>query len=181
MTAVFRAFTEGLGLKQYIEARRIEVAAVLILITNLDLDSISEKIGYTHYPTFTEAYKRQKKILPSGVVREHLPPPEVDDGTSLRAGRGLLTVDAFVRYVEDLMPLYQGAEKDVHIGPCPDPEPLIVIVDGAADDLMKAEDLWRKIRDLPFDEQCRMVRGYRFGSTVLFDLLRKQSLLEGRK
>ena len=177
LTAAFLAFAE-VSLKQYIEARRIEIAAVLMEITYLDLYSISEKIGYTHYPTFTDAYRRQKNILPSDVVREHLPPPEVDDGTSLRAGRGLLADDAFVRYVKDLLPMYPAAEKYVHVGPCPEQ---VIIVDGADDDRLKAEDLWRKIRDLPFTEQCRKVRGYRFRSTVLFDLLRKKSRLEGRK
>lgn len=177
LTAEFRAFAK-VSLKQYIEACRIEIAAVLMEITYLDLYSISEKIGYTHYPTFTDAFRRQKNILPSDVVRQHLPPPEVGDGTSLRAGRGVLDDDAFVRYVKDLLPMYPAAEKHVHIGPCPEQ---LIIVNGAGDDRLKAEDLWRKIRDLPFDMQCQKVRGYRFGSTVLFDLLRKESLLVGRK
>ncbi len=175
---VFKAYT-GVSLKCYIEARRVEVAGVLMAITDLDLFSISEILGYTHYPTFTDAYKRQKSKLPSEVEREHLAPALIDDGTSLKAGRGLLDVDALVRHVEDLLRICPTAAGRIQIGACPDPEPLM-IVDGARDDRLKAEDLWRTIRDLPFAEQCREVRRYRFSSTVLFDLLRKKSRLEGR-
>ncbi len=175
----FKAFTK-ISLKCYIEARRIEVAGVLMAITDLDLASISEKVGYTYHPTFTENYKRLKGKLPSEVPRERLAPPLIDDGASLKAGRGLLDDDAFVRHVENLLGIYPTAAKRVHIGACPDPEPQI-IVDGARDDRLKAEDLWRKIRDLPFAEQCQKVRPYLFCSTVLFDLLREKSLLEGRK
>ncbi len=176
---LFKAYTE-VSLKQYIEARRIEVADVLMAITDLDLATISEKLGYIHYPTFTDAYKRQRNKLPSEVAREHWMRPLIDDGASLKAGRGLLDEDALVRHVEDLLRIHPAAARRIQIGTCPDPEPLI-IVDGARDDRLKAEDLWRKIRDLPFDEQCQKVRRYRFSSTVLFDLLRRKSRLKGRK
>ncbi len=177
LTAQFRDY-KGVSLKQYIDARRVEMTKVLMETTYLDLSSISERIGYTHYPTFTDAYKRQNHILPSDVEREYLAPPEVDDATSLRAGRGLLDVDAFVRFVSDLLPLYPAAQDRVHVGPCPEP---LIIIDGASDDRMKAEELWRKIRDLPFTEQCRKARRHLFCSTVFFDLLRKKSILVGRK
>ena len=55
------------------------------------------------------------------------------------------------------------------------------MVDGAHNDQLKAEGLWQKLRDLPYDEQCQQVRRYRFCSTVLFDLLRQRSRREGRK
>ncbi len=176
---VFKAFT-GISLKQYIEVRRIEVAVVLMATTDLDLFSISEKLGFIYYPTFTDAYKRQKGKLPSEAERERLTPPLIEDETSLKVGRGLLDEDAVVHHVEDLLRIYPTAAGRIHIGACPVPEPLI-IVDGARDDRLKAEDLWRKIRDLPFAEQCQEVRRYRFSSTVLFDLLRRKSRLEGRK
>ena len=126
---------------------------LLVATTDLDLYAISERIGYTHYPTFADAYKRQKGKKPSEVEREHLILPLIDDVTSLKAGRGLLDDDAVVRHVEDLLRIYPTAAGRIQIGTCPDPEPLI-IVDGARDDRLKAEDLWRKIRDLPFEEQC---------------------------
>jgi tetratricopeptide (TPR) repeat protein len=44
-----------------------------------------------------------------------------------------------------------------------------------------AEGLWEEIRELPFDEQRRHVREYRFRGTALFDLLRRKSREEGRK
>ncbi|MCP3957596.1 MAG: AraC family transcriptional regulator [bacterium] len=177
--AVFKALTE-VSLSRYIAAARIEVAHVLMAITDLDLASISERVGYTYYATFTENYRRLKRRLPSEVPRERLPPPLIDDETSLEAGRGLLDAAAVVRYVEDLLRIYPTAAKPIHIGACPDPEPQI-IVDGARGDRLEAEDLWRKIRDLPFAEQCRRVRRFLFRTTVLFDLLRKVSRWEGRK
>ncbi len=179
LAMLFKAFT-GVSLKRYIEARRIEVADVLMAITDLSLASISERVGYTYYATFTENYKRLKSKLPSEVERERLPPPLIDDETSLRVGRGLLDDDAFVRHVEDLLGIYRTAAKHIHIGGCPDPEPLI-IVDGASDDRLKAEGLWQTISNLPFAKQCQEVRRYLFCSTVLFDLLRRTSRLEGRK
>ncbi|MCP3957032.1 MAG: hypothetical protein GY719_04185 [bacterium] len=117
---------------------------------------------------------------PSEVPRERSAPPLIDDETSLEAGRGLLDEDALVRYVEDLLRIYPTAAKRIRIGTRPDPEPLI-IVDGAQSDQLKAEGLWLKIRDLPFEEQCQKVRRYRFCSTVLFDLLREVSRREGRQ
>ncbi len=177
---VFKAYAQ-VSLKQYIEARRMEIADVLMATTDLDLYSISERLGYTHYPTFADAYKRHKGKKPSEVEREHLILPLIDDATSLKAGRGLLEDDdAVVRHVKDLLRIYPTAAGHIHVGSCPDPEPLI-IVDGAGDDRLKAEDLWRRIRDLPFDKQCQKVRRHLFRSTVLFDLLRKKSLLVGRK
>ena len=179
LTAEFRAFA-GVSLKQYLEARRIEVADVLMAITDRDLASISERIGFIHYPTFTEAYKRQTGELPSEVVREFLPPPLIDDATSLKAGRGLLDEDEAVDHVENLLQIYPTAAQRI-TGAAPEaPEPRI-IVDGARGDRLQAEDLWRKVRDLPFAEQCREVRPYLFHSTVFFDLLRKRSRQEGRK
>ncbi|MCP3963124.1 MAG: AraC family transcriptional regulator [bacterium] len=89
--AVFKACT-GISLSRYIAAARIEVADGLMAITDLDLASISERVGYTYHPTFTENYKRLKGKLPSEVARALSAPPLIDDETSLEAGRGLLDV-----------------------------------------------------------------------------------------
>ncbi len=179
LVAIFRAIT-GVSLKQYIEDRRIEMAYRLILLTDLDLGSISEWVGYENYPTFIAAYQRQHHSLPSAVPRENWPPSLIDDLTSAKVGDGLLTTDEFVCHIEDLIRLCPALAKTIHIGDCPDPEP-VRIIDGAASDRLKAEGLWQMIRDLPFAEQCRELRGHLFRSEVLFNLLRKKSRLEGRK
>ncbi len=179
LRAVFKQ-TTGTSLSRYIAEARIEVASVLMATTDLDLASISLKVGYTYHPTFADNFKRLKGKLPSEVTREPLPPPQIDDEKSLKAGRGLLDEDAIVRHVEDLVRIYPTAAKRIHIGACPDPEPQIV-VDGARGDRLQAEGLWQEIRDLPFVEQCQRVRQYLFCSTVLFDLLREMSRREGRK
>ncbi len=46
---------------------------------------------------------------------------------------------------------------------------------------MTAEGLWQKLRGRPFEEQKRLIRGVRFHSTVLFDLLREKSREVGRR
>ncbi len=175
----FRAVTE-LSVKGYIDARRSDLTDLLMATTRLDLYTISRRIGYTNYLTFVKCYRRQKNRLPADVPREHMRPFQIDDATSFRAGRGMLTEEAYLGYIEDLLQIYPAAAGRIHIRAVPDPEPL-VIVDGARDDRLEAEDLWQKIRDLPFDEQGREVRGHLFRSQILFDLLRRKSRLEGRK
>ena len=173
---VFKGFTKTTPAR-YIADARIEVADLALVITGLDLASISKKVGYTHYPTFAENYQRRKGKKPSEVARPRLAPPRIDLETSLKAGRGLLDDDALVRLVEDLRRIYPTAAKRFGGGDHESPIP----VEGARTDRSKAEALWREIRDLPFAEQCRRVRIYLFCSTVLFDLLRRKSRLEGRK
>ena len=173
---VFKGFTKTTPAR-YIADARIEVADLALVITGLDLASISEKVGYTHYPTFAENYQRRKGKKPSEVARPRLAPPRIDLETSLKAGRGLLDDDALVRLVEDLRRIYPTAAKRFGGGDHESPIP----VEGARTDRSKAEALWLEIRDLPFAEQCRRVRIYLFCSTVLFDLLRRKSRLEGRK
>ena len=114
----FKDFTHT-SLSRYIAGARIEVADVLMSITDLDLASISLRLGYTYHPTFTENYKRLKGELPSEVTREPPAPPLIDDVTSLKAGRGLLDEDAVVPYVEDLLRIYPTAAKRIRIGACP--------------------------------------------------------------
>ena len=173
---VFKGFTKTTPAR-YIADARIEVADLALVITGLDLASISKKVGYTHYPTFAENYQRRKGKKPFEVARPRLAPPRIDLETSLKAGRGLLDDDALVRLVEDLRRIYPTAAKRFGGGDHESPIP----VEGARTDRSKAEALWREIRDLPFAEQCRRVRIYLFCSTVLFDLLRRKSRLEGRK
>jgi hypothetical protein len=55
------------------------------------------------------------------------------------------------------------------------------VVDGGDYERFRADQLWQRIRALPFADQKRDVRDHLFRSTVLFDLLRKKSREEGRK
>ena len=179
MRPVFRG-TTGISLSRYLTERRIEAADVLRMVTDLKLAPISERVGYAHYRTFVNSYKRLKGELPSKMAREPLPPPLIDDETSLLAGRGLLDEAATVAHIEDLLKLYPAAAGHIRSGAGGEAEPRILIA-GSRDDRLQAEDLWRKIRDLPFEQQCRQVRGYLFASTVFFDLLLEKSRLEGRE
>ena len=179
MGSVFKDATQT-TLARYIAGGRIEVAHVLRITTDLSLASIAERVGFNSYRAFLDTYQRLKKKSPSE-KRQRLPPPLLDDETGLLAVRGLLDEEGLVRFMRDLLKVYSSKARRVReeIGAAA-PEPLI-IVDGAGTDRLRAEALWREIRDLPFDEQCRRVRGYRFCSTVFFDLLREKSLVAGRK
>ena len=79
---LFKSFTET-TLGRYIVARRIEATDRVMETTDLDLASISERVGYTHYLTFVKHYEGQKGKKPSEVTREHLPPPV---GSAVRRG-----------------------------------------------------------------------------------------------
>ncbi len=179
LMSVFRQTTRT-SLGRYIAAARIEVASVLMATTDLDLTSISERIGYTYPPTFAENYKRVKGKLPSEVAREQLPPPLIDDETSLKASRNLLDGPEMARHIQDLLQICPEAAEHLQLTADNCPESLVV-VDGAADDELRAKGIWQAIHDLPFAEQCQQVRRYRFCSTVLFELLRRTSRREGRK
>ena len=173
---LFKTFA-GTTLGRYITAARIEVASVLIETTALDLASISELVGCTHYPTFAKHYEALKGKKPSEVARERLAPPLIGHEQSLRAGRGLLDEQAIVRHLEDLFRIYPTTASRI-LGGGSEPR---TVVDGARTDRLKAQGLWWEIRDLPFAEKCREVQRVLFHSTVLFDLLRERSRREGRE
>ena len=172
----------GVSLSRYIAAARIEVADVLMAATDLDLGTLSMKVGFDYYPTFAETYQRVKGQKPSDVARPHLPTrPIVDDQTPLAAARGLLDDDAVIHYVEDLLRIYPSAAGRIREGLTTAAAEPQIRVDGARCEELQAQGLWQMIRDLPFAEQCQQVRRYLFCSEVFFDLLRKRSRREGRK
>ncbi len=120
LKADFKAFTK-VTLRQYIEARRIDMADLLIEHTYINLYSIGVRVGYPYYPTFIKAYRRQKNEPPTAVVRKHQPPPLIDDLTSLKAGRGMLTEDEYLRYFQDLSRLYPNLIRVIPPGVPRDP------------------------------------------------------------
>lgn len=177
-TAGFKAVT-GKSLKAYIRHKLIEVADVLIKTTDLPLGRISGLLGYGYHATFIDNYVKERGKLPSEVPRSAPKRPLIDDATSSRAGRGDLSPEEAVSYHEQFLRIYPHVGRHVR-SPETAPEPLIVIGDARTDGLT-AEGLWQKIRELPLEEQKRHVRRFLFHSTVLFDLLRQKSRLEGRK
>ncbi len=180
LTAVFKDLT-GLSLKPYIARARINVAEVLLQTTDWKLSTISVLIGYLNHPTFADNYLRVKKILPSQVPRMAPKQQLIDDATAQRAVRADLDEDEAVDFLSKFLRIYPHTEKPAQPAADATPKPLYVyVIDGGHTDLI-AEGLWQKIRDLPFEEQCQHVRQFLFHSTVLFDLLRKKSRLEGHK
>ena len=92
-----------------------------------------------------------------------------------RATFGGLEPESYRAYLNEVAALHPGFEVAILDYARELMPETIVVVDGAGDDRLKAEALWRQIRDLPVAEQRRRVRGVLFKSTVLFDLLRKTS------
>ncbi len=178
--AVFRDVTDC-SLKAYIDEARIEVAELLLHTSDLDLGTIGGLIGYSYHATFIDAFGRVKEgARPSEVPR--LPPRRslIDVATSVRAGRGELDDAEAVAYHEQFLRIYPHVAERLQASAEPAPEPRIEVDDARTDHLI-AEGLWQGIRGLPFEEQRREVRRYRFHSTVLFDLLRQNSRQEGRE
>ncbi len=85
-----------------------------------------------------------------------------------------------MEYHEQYLRIYPHVARHAQTPADAEPEPKLV-VDGPRSDRLTAEGVWQEIRDLPFEEQQRLVRGYLFHSTTLFDLLRERSRQEGRK
>lgn len=55
----------GLGLREYIEAARIEAAGRLLHHRDLEIYLIAMAVGYDHQETFCRAFQRQKGCTPS--------------------------------------------------------------------------------------------------------------------
>ena len=55
----------GKGMRQYIEAQRIEAAAHLLRHESLKIYWIAFRVGYTYVESFERAFKRQKRCSPS--------------------------------------------------------------------------------------------------------------------
>ncbi|MEM7583637.1 MAG: helix-turn-helix domain-containing protein [Acidobacteriota bacterium] len=180
-TGVMVTFKQATGstLVQYIAAARIEVAVVLMTTTELGLSTISQLVGYTYHPTFTDNFRRVMGKRPSEVERQPMPMALIGDEISLRAGRGLLEPDEMVTYIEHLMRICPEATVLIRKKLCNDNLQPRIVVDGERTDELQALGVWEQISTLPFEEQCQQVRRYQFRSTVLFDLLRKRSRWEG--
>lgn len=61
----------GAGVRQYIEDARLLVAARLLSYPDLEVYLIADAVGYTHYETFSRAFKRRLDCSPT-VYRQHL-------------------------------------------------------------------------------------------------------------
>lgn len=74
----------GLGLRDYIEDRRIMAAMRLLWHRDLEVYFIAAAVGYAHHETFTRAFKRRVGCTPTQ-FRAHFPPgaPEAPDDEPL--------------------------------------------------------------------------------------------------
>ena len=173
----FRAWL-GTAPLQYLYERRVETAARMLAATGLDERRVALAVGFTGYRSFSNHYKARFGKPPSeGRDRAC---PHADPSTLRRALRGELGRDEALRLLDELRLLYPDARPDS--GNLVESAPVSrTVIDGTDYERYRADQLWQRIRPLPFENQKREVRGYLFRSTVLFDLLRKTSREEGRE
>ncbi len=173
--ADFRAWF-GVSMKDYYKALRLETGARMLAATDLDERQISRALGFPNHRSFWNLYKEWTGKTPA--EGRDLPVPWLGPVRLQRALRGELTAEELDRFIAELHRLHP------HLQPVSvprDADPAARIVDGGAYERFLADELWQRIRALPFDEQKQEVRSYRFLSTVFFDLLRKKSREEGRR
>ncbi len=177
---VFKELT-GVSLKRYINRARIEVARVLICTTDLQLATISMMLGYDYHPTFAKNFKQLNDgKLPSKLPRLGTDGPTIDDVKWMMFGRGELEDDEAEDCLRSGHQLYPKPAARLQ-RPAPTSRGPLIVVEGERQCRLTAGGLWLEIRDLPFEEQKREVRGYLFCTEALFDLLRKKSRQRGRK
>lgn len=81
----------GLGLRDYIEAARIEAASRLLHHRDLEIYLIAMAVGYDHCETFCRAFQRQKGCTPSEY--RIVSPPALPAGREARESRSRSNVN----------------------------------------------------------------------------------------
>lgn len=62
----------GLTINEYIQKRRIHMAEVLLLTTNLDIKDIAVSVGYASHSRFSTLYKKYKGMYPKDLRKRKL-------------------------------------------------------------------------------------------------------------
>ena len=166
LPAAFRAHL-GTSLRTYIEVARMAVADRLLRLGEFEVGWISMVVGYRSHDVFLRAYKDWSGELPSEVGSKP-DVPEIDYSTWRRAWRRELEPEVARDVIGRLAESYGEAGERI-------------VVDGEDYMRVRAEEIWREIRDLAPEEQRRRLRRYEFRSEALFDLLRETSRREGRR
>jgi AraC-like DNA-binding protein len=175
-TILFRHYV-GLSLQDYMATLRLETAARMLAATDLSENLIACAVGYQVYRTFERRYLVWCGRKPSQ-DRDPAASPQTRPGLLQRAMRGQLESEE----VQALLGNVYRRHPDLR----PEPEPAAaqiprLVVDGREFERFQAEQIWKQVRTLGFEEQQRTLQTYLFRSTDLFDLLRRKSREEGRK
>ncbi len=171
----------GLTLRQYIEQLRLEVADRMVRThPEFGLMWISLAVGYKTHGTFIDAYRRWLGETPSQACRNP-GPPEMDIAHLRRYLRGDLDEDDAWAVQEIGLEIYPAFEERLRKRYQQAPGEPYIEVGGPRQNRWSAEGFWQELRAQPFEAQKRLLRGVRFYSTALFDLLREKSREEGRR
>lgn len=80
-------YTVGIGLREYIEAGRLEAAKRLLGHPDLEIYLVAVSVGYRHHETFCRAFQRREGCAPSE-YRETIRGVDLDGGDHERAAVG---------------------------------------------------------------------------------------------
>ena len=180
---LWAAFSDATGwsLAKYIEKRRLEIAVRMMqLAPDLELARISYALGYDCHGTFVRQYKKWLGKTPAK-ARRGPRSPALDLLEVWRYLCGELDAEAAWRVHEMGVRLYPAFEKRLRERYGQTAGGPQLEINGGRIEQLTAEGLWQELRGLPFEEQKRSLRGVRFHSRALFDLLRKKSREEGRR
>lgn len=62
----------GIGANDYINRRRIDKAAILLVQSNISITEISEQVGFTYQRYFSTLFKEMKGVTPSQFRSQHM-------------------------------------------------------------------------------------------------------------
>lgn len=162
----------GLTPGRYFIDCRMRIAAGLLRTSVLAIQEIADYVGYGTPQGFSRAYKRWSGETPrtyrdrrAASVRTPFPKP-----APIRDGAAPDEVRTAAALVHAVQVEYRRADDP------PPPEPPVEVVDAGRYMRFRARELWRRIRDLPFETQLDEVRHrVRFTSPELFELLLAKS------
>ncbi len=160
----------------YIRNCRMQVAASLLRQSDFEIWQICDAVGYRSLTSFCNLFKGWSGKSPTAYRNEHqegeCPRPWVHNRKFLRKlNRGELDRDRAEQAVRYLCDLYELAA-----GPSPSEVP-----ESTFDEEVRAEVVWRRLRDKSFEQQKRIVgcqSGFR--TAAFFNLLLEKSREEGR-
>ncbi|MCP4546780.1 MAG: helix-turn-helix transcriptional regulator [bacterium] len=154
----------------YIRNRRMEVAMHLLRVSDMEVWQVSDAVGYRSVTSFCKLFKKWVGLGPTD-YREQQQYERIkeDRGRSRefreKLSRGELSAEDAQWTVGHLTMLYSLEQP-------PPPQ----VCDHMFDEELRAEVLWRKLQNRPFEDQKNIVR-FQFGfrTSALFHLLLEKS------
>ncbi len=160
----------------YIRHAKMEVAAQLLRTTDFPIGLIGEAVGHPLPTQFSRDFRRWSGETPRAYRDRH----RAGEGPSLAVHNPQFAERAFAgeleRHEAELYVVYLQDLYSFSLRP-----PLTEVPDSTFDEEVRAEVVWRRLRDKSFEQQQRIVEcQYGFRTAALFSLLLEKSREEGR-